>query len=377
MEETQTPNEPQSQSTSPSAPRPAQAFSSQQQQYAEAPKNDNPPPTGTWLKIDARDPEAEAAEAAYLKESARVRRGVWIGNIFACLLVGGILTALGYVFIPKLGKPAGASAAQYVGNDDQRGDAATLVTRLNGQSTMWKLQHDGRTPDFSRYPNWEQFNLPTTTNGAPLDSNNRVAGVPICGPYTQGLPVNPINGLSAVWVSDQPVAAGAPVGAGKPVGFVFHPGTQKFYVTDVAGTHVTDPSGPREGAAGKTREEIASEQAAHDASLTKALEGFRSALAQYQKDHNGSLPDFVRYPGWDQLLEKTDANGKSSESGTFGPYVERPLKNPNTGTARVQVVDKHPGLRFGASSASIAWVLDRTNGKVWAVDAEGQLIPSK
>ena len=95
MDETQTPNDPQSQFPSsqpsqsePAQPHAAQPFSPQQQQYAEAPKNDNPPPTGTWLKIDARDPEAEAAEAAYLKESARVRRGVWIGNIFACLVVG-------------------------------------------------------------------------------------------------------------------------------------------------------------------------------------------------------------------------------------------------------------------------------------------------
>jgi hypothetical protein len=373
MEESQTPNDPQ-----PQPSQPAHTFSPQEkQQYAPAPANANPPATGTWLKLDARDPEAEAAEAAYLKESARVRRGVWIGNIFACLVAGAVLTGLGYVFIPKLGKPAGASAAQFVGSDDQRGDAASFLARLNGQVTMWKLQHDGRTPDFSQYPNWEQFTATTNTNGALLDSNNRRAGVPVCGPYTQGVPVNPINGLSSLWVSDQPVAAGSAVGAGKPVGFVYHPASMKFYVTDVAGLHVTDPSGPREAAAGRTRDEIASEQKAQEASLTKSLEDFRAKLSAYQKDHNGSLPDFNRFPGWDQLLEKTDANGKSSESGQYGPYLDRPLKNPYTGTARVQVVDKHPGLRFGAASASIAWVLDRSNGKVWAVDAEGQLMPSK
>ena len=369
MEEKQTPDE----SPNPSAQR----FSAQQQQYAQAPHNDNPPATGTWLKLDARDPEAEAAEAAYLKESARVRRGVWIGNIFAFLVVGGALTALGYVFIPKLGKPAGASAAQYVGTDDQRVDAAAFLVKLNGQTTMWKLQHYDRTPDFGQYPNWEQFTHTTHTSGVPLTADNRVAGAAICGPYTQGTPVNPLNGLSAVWVSNEPVLAGAPVGAGKPVGFVFHPSSLKFYVTDVAGTRVTDPAGPRESAGGKTRAEIAADQAALETELTKSLESFRAKLAQYQKDHNGSLPDFARYPGWDQLVEKTDSNGKTSESGQFGPYVERPLKNPYTGTARVQVVDKNPGLRFGAASASVAWVLDKSGGKVWAVDAEGQIMPSK
>jgi hypothetical protein len=375
MDETQSPQDAsESQSTQPQASQP---YVPQQQQYAQPPQNDNPPATGTWLKLDARDPEAEAAEAAYLKESARVRRGVWIGNIFAFLVVGGALTGLGFVFIPKLGKPPSASAAQYVGTDDQRVEAATFLANLNGQTTMWKLQHNDRVPDFGRYPNWEQFICPTHTSGVPLTPDNRVTGAPVCGPYTQGRPVNPINGLSTVWVCDQEVAAGSPVGAGRPVGFVFHPAGLKFYVTDVAGTHVTDPSGPREAAVGKSRAEVATEQAAQEAALGKALDTFRAKLAQYQKEHNGSLPDFARYPGWDQLIERTDANGKMSESGQFGPYVERPLKNPYTGTGRVQVVEKHPGLRFGAASASVAWVLDQSSGKVWAVDAEGQLMPSK
>ena len=70
----------------------------EKQQYAEPPANANPPETGTWLKLDARDPEAEAAEAAYLKESARVRRGVWIGNVFA-FIVDYVLVALLW-FVP-------------------------------------------------------------------------------------------------------------------------------------------------------------------------------------------------------------------------------------------------------------------------------------
>ena len=351
--------------------------SQQMPQAKQPPQDETHPATGTWLKLDARDPEAEAAEAAYLKESARVRRGVWIGNIFACLVAGSILTGVGYVLIPRLGRPAGASAAQFIGSDDQRGDAATLVAKLSGQAIMWKLQHNDRLPDFGKYPEWEQFVQPTDTTGNTFEKAGKSGSGPVCGPYAQGKPVNPINGLSAVWVTNDEVLAGSPVGAGRAVGFVFNPNTLKFYVTDVAGTRVTDPSVARELAGGKSRAEIAREREAQEANLTTALAAFREKLAQYQRDHNNSLPDFNRYPGWDQLVEKTDANGKTSEAGQYGPYVERPLKNPYSGTARVQVVEKNPGLRFTATSASVAWVLDRSSGKVWPVDSEGQLMPSK
>jgi hypothetical protein len=241
---------------------------------------------------------------------------------------------------------------------------------------MWKLQHNDRLHDFGKYPDWEQFVQPTDTAGNTFEKGGKASG-PVCGPYAQGKPVNPINGLSAVWVTNDEVLAGSPVGAGRPVGFVFNPNTLKFYVTDVAGTRVTDPAAPRELAGGKSRADIAKEQEAQEANLTSGLATFREKLAQYQRDHNNSLPDFNRYPGWDQLVEKTDANGKTSEAGQFGPYVDRPVKNPYTGTARVQVVEKNPGLRFTATSASVAWVLDRSSGKVWAVDSEGQLMPSK
>ena len=161
------------------------------------------------------------------------------------------------------------------------------------------------------------------------------------------------------------------------MGFVFSPGSLEFYVTDVAGTTVTDPSAPRELASGKSRDELLREQEALDTGVTHALDTFRDKLHQYQRDHGNRLPNFDRYPGWDQLLEKTDVDGKPSESGQFGPYVERPLRNPYTGTARVQSVDRHPGLRFTAMGASIAYVLDKSSGKVWAVDSKGQIIPSK
>src|SRR5215208_2112098 len=74
--------------------------------HVNPPQDSTPPATGTWLKLDARDPEAEAAEAAYRKESSRLRRGVWIGNCVALLLLGGVVAALGYVIIPRLGRPS-------------------------------------------------------------------------------------------------------------------------------------------------------------------------------------------------------------------------------------------------------------------------------
>src|SRR6476661_4303371 len=122
MDATQTPQPSPQGTPSPKGTQPAspQGFAGQQQ-YADAPDDKSHPTTGTWLKLDARDPEAEAAEKAYLQESARVRRGVWIGNFVAGFVVAAVVTALGYVFLPRLTKPsAAAAAAAIVGNDDQR-----------------------------------------------------------------------------------------------------------------------------------------------------------------------------------------------------------------------------------------------------------------
>jgi hypothetical protein len=236
MESTQTPQDPQQQKTNPAAPA-----------GATAPQNEAPPSTGTWLKLDARDPEAEAAEEAYRKESARVRRGVWIGNFVALVLVAAALAGLGYVIIPRLGRPSGAAAASVIGTEDQRMAAVDVLTKLNAQATMWKLQHNDRLPNFTQFPDWEQFVQPTDVQGRPWGANAKTVG-PVCGPYSQGKPVNPVNNLSAVWATDSDVAAGSPVGAGKPVGFVFNTTTLQFYITDVAGTRVLDPAANPEAA---------------------------------------------------------------------------------------------------------------------------------
>ena len=220
---------------------------------AGGPQNDAPPSTGTWLKVDARDPEAEAAEEAYRKESARVRRGVWIGNMVALLFVGGVLAGLGYVIIPRLGRPSAASAAGVIGTVDQRREAVDLLAKLDAAATMWKLQHNDRTPNFTQFPEWEQFAQPSDVHGRPWGANAKTVG-PVCGPYVPGKPVNPLNRLSAVWSTDSDVTPGSPVGGGQAVGFVFNTATLKFFVTDVAGTRVIDPSIPADEAAVKLAE---------------------------------------------------------------------------------------------------------------------------
>lgn len=342
-------------------------------QTQQDPQHGEHPATGTWLKLDARDPEAEAAEAAYLKESSRVRRGVWIGNFVMGLFVAAVLTGTGYVLIPKLGAPAAATAAEFIGSAEQRAQAASLVTTLNGQVTLWKLQHNGRAPDFAQYSQWEQFAKPTDTFGVPLDGGARSGG-PICGPYTQGRPANPINNLSSIWATDEPIGPGSTVSGGRAVGFVFHIPTLTFWVTDVAGNRVIDPAAAPEAVAGVSLAEAQKQQEAVATGTTRSVEAFKAALARYRSQHHNNLPDFNDFPGWDQLIKKTDARGLVTEKGEFGPYLERPLQNPHTGTARVQVVDKSPTLRFKALSSSVGYVLDSTSGKVWAVDAQGELV---
>jgi hypothetical protein len=351
-----------------------------QQQYADAPDNQSHPATGTWLKLDARDPEAEAAEKAYLQESARVRRGVWIGNFVAGFVVAAVVTALGYVFLPRLTRPsAAAAAAAVVGSDDQRRDAAALVQELNGKATMWKLQHYDRAPEFGRFPDWEQFTKLTSTSGSLFISAK--PGTQMCGPYLVSKPVNPINNRSNVYVTDVDLAPGEPVPG--PVGFVFNPGRCTFQVTDVSGMRVLDPTAkpvlpaeekPSPAAAAAAARELEKERDAQDAKFSATMKMLRAQLELYKVQHNDSLPDFNQFPNWEQLTRKTDAAGTVVADGKFGPYVDKPVKNPLTGTARVQVVAKAPGKNFKAMSDTVAYVLDAGSGRIWPVDKDGRLM---
>ena len=340
------------------------------QQGSPQPADQNHPTTGTWLRLDARDPEAEAAEKAYLQESARVRRGVWIGNFVAGFLVAAVLTGLGYVILPRLGKPAGAAAAEVFGSGQQRREAVALLANLHGQLTLWRLQHYDRKPSFGRFSDWEQFTQPTDTNGLPLGAGPKPGAV--CGPYLQGKPVNPINGRSNVVVSDMETAAGDVVPQG-PAGFVFSTASQKFFVTDVAGTRVIDPAAQvdPDPAALPSRPVKSADK---EATLSATMQMLRAQLELYRLQHNDALPDFNLYPGWDQLTKKTDAAGEIVADGKFGPYMDKAPKNPLTGTARVQVVNKPPALSFKAVSDTVGYVLDTSTARVWPVDAEGRIV---
>ena len=358
----------------PQQPQPA-TQRPQQPAGQQPPQNQNPPATGTWLRLDARDPEAEAAEKAYLQESARVRRGVWIGNFVAGFVVAAVLTGLGYVIVPRLGKPAGAIAAEVVGTDEQRREAVSLLARLQGQLTLWKMQHYDRFPDFKQYPDWEQFVSASDVRGTPIGAGT-LSGGAVCGPYVQGKPVNPINGRSNVSVSDMETVPGDVVPGG-PAGFVFSNVSRKFFVTDVAGTKVIDPAATPEAEAAAAASPAANpqqQQQAKEVTLAATLQMLRAQLELYRLQHNDALPDFNLYPGWDQLLKKTNADGEIASDGKFGPYMDKAPKNPLTGTARVQVVTRTPGPTFKAVSETVGYVLDTKAAKIWAVDAEGQLV---
>jgi hypothetical protein len=277
------------------------------------------------------------------------------------------------VFLPRLTKPsAAAAAAAVVGDEDQRRDAAALVSHLNGQANLWKLQHYDRAPEFHRFPNWEQFTQNTSTSGSMFISGK--AGTQMCGPYLSAKPVNPINGRSNVYVTDVDLAPGEPVPS--PVGFVFNPNRVTFQVTDVAGMRVIDPlARPNlEPEAKPNPAAVARERESQDVKFAAMMQMLRAQLELYKLQHNDALPDFNQFPNWEQLTRKTDAAGALVADGKFGPYVDKPLKNPLTGTARVQVVAKTPGKTFKAMSDTVGYVLDTAAGKIWAVDAEGRLL---
>jgi hypothetical protein len=102
---------------------------------------------------------------------------------------------------------------------------------LDGQIARWTRDHNGRQPDFTSYPQWEQFVGKTSLTGRPTPEG-------LVGPYLAAVPVNPLNQLSTVVSVDGPIGRAQRVPAGAPprgVGFVYSRADQCFWGTNGTG----------------------------------------------------------------------------------------------------------------------------------------------
>lgn len=269
-------------------------------------------------------------------------------------------------------KPRSARAygPDTIGTTGQRMAADTVVSSLNNQLTLWKLQHNERLPDFITYPKWEQFTQFTDRAGRPSSVRNADQ---LFGPYVQPAPVNPLNGLASVVTVDEPVKPGDVLPFGQSAGFVFSTATGRFSITDAPGTRVINPSarartlGPRPGGSpGDAGRRDAAEM---------VVETVRSQLELYRAQHAGRFPEFLTHPDWEQLTERTDENGAFDPAGKFGPYFERPPVNPGNGGTQVQVVRTPPGPGFLCTTPGVGYVFDASTGRIIALDPQGRPYP--
>lgn len=114
-------------------------------------------------------------------------------------------------------------------------------------------------------------------------------------------------------------------------------------------------------------------QDARKNSLTSQLQTVRSQIELYKLQHRDKLPDLVA--GWDQLTQKTDEDGSTTNSDPtllkFGPYLQQAPANSIFGDA------SSAAAVFDGTSAdtSAGWVYDYSSGsgtgKFWAASKGG------
>jgi general secretion pathway protein G len=82
-------------------------------------------------------------------------------------------------------------------------------------------------------------------------------------------------------------------------------------------------------------------EAAKASSLVTQLQSLRSQLELYQLQHNGNYPSGTTADFWRQMTEETLVDGTAptgSETQTFGPYLQKIVKNPLSATTAAQSV---------------------------------------
>jgi hypothetical protein len=114
--------------------------------------------------------------------------------------------------------------------------------------------------------------------------------------------------------------------------------------------------------------------------LTRTL---RSQIALYKLQHEDNPPDFARYPACEQLRRRTNRDGTFAPDGAaaagpddhfYGPYMTSTPVNPLNGRYKMAVVAGE--VKTGqAVPGDYGFVFSRTGEKVYALDAEGRVMP--
>jgi hypothetical protein len=291
--------------------------------------------------------------------------------------------AFGYVYAVNTGKLMAVDAMGRV-FDDAAVDTVALESRAVGewsakekeryvlaaldalreQTARYAMEHNGRPPDFAKYPAFEQLLKPTLANGQFAEGPD--VSVQRFGPYILSAPVNALNGRHKVAAVAGEVRPGQRIDRAD-AGFVFSLSTNRLFATDASGL-VYDDTKAR---AGYVPADAGGTGGAAARANVSAIEMLRAAVAQYRAHHNGLLPDFKRYPKWEQLTGKTRPDGKPDPAGTFGPYLYAVPVNSKNNSSDVDVVAKLAANYRSRKTAG--YVFESSTGRIWLTDELGNV----
>jgi hypothetical protein len=287
-----------------------------------------------------------------------------VGVVLGLVVLVGIVGVIFGAGARLMGR--GSAMAGGVGTPAQRDSAATIAQSLNSQVALYRLQHNDKYPDFGTYPEFEQLTQFTSNGGrtSEIKTPNEYYG-----PYFQRKPVNPINGKSNIVVVTTQPKPGDAVPNGQSCGWVFCTFDGKFSVTDAAGTRVIDPHARPQVTAASPPQDMH----AAISSLQSTVMTMRSQIALYKLQHLDQLPDFKRYPNWEQLTQTTDMKGQFAPRG-YGPYVQQPPRNALNGHTRVEVVPSEPLGKFKCTTPGVGFIVEADTGRVWGLDDQGRVV---
>ena len=260
-----------------------------------------------------------------------------------------------------------AKAAREMPLKDQERYVLNALDAVRSQVVKYASQHFGRPPDFARFPAFEQLMQPTLGDGRLAEGQQSGQ---VFGPYLLSSPINPFTGRHKVAVVPGELRPGQRIDR-SDVGFVYSAATNRFFALDSAGL-VYDDAKVRAGyvapEAGGTGAAAARGAAADDS----AVDVLRNFIAHYQRQHNGAVPNFKRYPRWEQLTGKTRADGKPDPAGMFGPYLFKTPVNLKNNSSDVDVVARvKKGYKPKKPSG---YVVDTSSGTIYLTDEFGVII---
>jgi hypothetical protein len=251
---------------------------------------------------------------------------------------------------------AGASGAKLTPAERASFSLLHQLRILRNSIDVWKVRHEGEEIDFVANSGWEQLIR---------DPAGQLLGAP---------PVNPFNGCSRVLaVRDDPKPGQAVAG---PFGYVYAAGSGKLYATDGNGRIVDDAAIDAVALEVRAVREMAPQDA--ERYLLVELGTMRTQLAAYAQHHADRMPDFARYPKFEQLLQRTLADGRVVEGAgpgrsgqMFGPYILSMPVNPLNGKYKVKALDGEVKVGQRVDWDEAGFVYSTAARRLYGLDANG------